>query len=290
MKCLHCGAMTTNGLALCDLCQRFAADCLEVLPVHFRNLARQRRPGRPNGSVPSGGGGRFNEGGSRSVVAALGRVENDVATWAKALADDRDIELPKADTEVETFTATCALLVERLTTIATLEWAGEFVREIDRAWRTLRQVTASTMPGWYAGACRQPAGRDMEGNEHTCGADIHVLPGEDWVTCGRCGTTTHAADHLPVILEEAGDWLARPKPMAEALVALVQTEQSVPRLHKRISKWGERGPDAGGIKSYRRLDLDGDEVGPKRFRLGDVLDRLLADGATRLDQTERRAS
>jgi hypothetical protein len=65
--------------------------------------------------------------------------------------------------------------------------------------------------------------------------------------------------------------------MAEALVALIDTEQSVPRLHKRISKWGEREQ----IDTVRRTDADGDAIGPKRYRLGQVLDRLLAEGATR---------
>ena len=60
----------------------------------------------------------------------------------------------------------------------------------------------------------------------------------------------------------------------------LDTEQSVPKLHKRISKWGEREQ----VEVLRMRDADGDEVGPKRFRLGDVLDLLFAEGATRLDQ------
>lgn len=285
MKCLHCGAMNTNGLALCDLSQRYAADLLEHLPIHFRNLARQRRPGRPNGSVGGVGGRSFGEGGSASVVAALGRVEADVSGWAKALADDRVLDIPEGDTEVETFTLICQWFIERLTTIATLEWAGEFVGQIERAEKSLRRVTETTMPGWYAGACRQPTGRDMEGNEHTCGADIHVMPGLTWVTCRRCGTTTHAADHLPAILEEASDWTARPKLLAEALVALT-TEQSVVRLYERIKKWEQRGKVVG----RRRVDAEGDEVGPKKYRLGDVLELLEKEGETRSSAVERKAS
>ena len=88
--------------------------------------------------------------------------------------------------------------------------------------------------------------------------------------------------------------------LAEAVVALGDTEQSVPRLHKRISKWGEerkrrviRDGEAvtlvtpPKIEVYRRRDDDGDEVGPKRFRLGDVLDLLRSEGATRLDRSAR---
>jgi hypothetical protein len=61
--------------------------------------------------------------------------------------------------------------------------------------------------------------------------------------------------------------------IAEALVALLDAEQSAPRLHKRISKWGERDK----IEVIRQVDDDGDPVGPKRFRLGDVIDALAGE-------------
>jgi hypothetical protein len=61
---------------------------------------------------------------------------------------------------------------------------------------------------------------------------------------------------------------------------------SVPRLHKRISKWGEREQ----VENMRRRDSDGDEIGPRRYRMGDVLDRLLAEGATRLRENVAEAS
>ena len=63
-----------------------------------------------------------------------------------------------------------------------------------------------------------------------------------------------------------------------------------PRLHKRISKWGER-TEGKCIVPIRRLDADGDPIGPKRFRFGDVLDLLMSEGATRLDdEFTRQAS
>lgn len=278
VTCLHCHATTTNGLALCDLCQRYAATCLDTLPTYFRNLSRSRRPGRPNGSIGAGG---FGDGGSASVIAALGRAENDLSTWARTLADDRDIALPEADTEVELFSALCVMFGTMLTTVATLEWAGEFVRDIARHERSLRAVTEASMPGWYAGTCRQITGRDMEGNTYTCDQPTHVIPGLTWVTCTSCGATTYARDHLDVVLHEARGWVAPPKRLAEALVALLDSEQSVPRLHKRISKWGERDQ----IETVRRTPYE-----PKRHRLGDVLDRLAVEGQTRGDRTTEPTS
>jgi hypothetical protein len=295
--CLHCKATTSNGLWLCDLCKRFASDCLTDLPVYFRNLARQRRPGRPNGSLGRGAG--WDEGGSMSVTAVLGRVENDISTHARMLKDDRGIVLPEADTEVELFAALCGLLDTLLTTIGTLGWAGEFVKDVGRHARTLRAVTSESIPGWYAGTCRLPTGRDMEGNEHTCGTPTYVIPGETWLTCKGCGATTHARDHLEIVLEEAREWHAPPMRLAEAIVALLDTEQSTPRLHKRISKWGKREQITvtRATKTQQVYDLESGEmvwreveVGPKRYRLGEVLDRVLAEAEARINADAAKAS
>jgi hypothetical protein len=101
-----------------------------------------------------------------------------------------------------------------------------------------------------------------------------VIPGLTWVTCEVCGATTYARDHLSVVLNEARDWTARPKAVAEALVALMDGEPSVPRLYDRIRKW----ESFKWIKSTRRKDADGDPVGAKLYRLGDVYDLALGKG------------
>jgi hypothetical protein len=278
MNCLHCGAPTTNGLALCELARRKAQADLEYLPVYFRNLARWRRPSRPNGSLGTSGQWLIKRGESESahISVALERASNDLTTWARALADDRGIELPDAETEAEMVDALCSLLGSHLTSIATLEWVGQFVADMDRHERALRRLTETYVPGWYAGSCRRRVTMD-----DACGAATYVVPGLTWVTCGACGSTTYARDHLETVLAEARGWVARPMRLAEALVALVDTELSVPRLHKRISKWGEREQ----IEAFRVTDY-----APKRFRLGEVLDLLCAEGATRLEEPEEMSA
>lgn len=285
IRCLHCGAETSNGLALCELCRMGAAKVLEFLPVYFRNLARWR-PGRagarpvPGSRIPSSGATVAND----RVSRALDEAGNALTTWARKLTDDRGIKPPIADDEAAQMAALCRWFAENLTSIATLDWCGDFICnerhpkgvECDGLGHheyRLQCLTLNVAPGWYAGAC---------GN---CGAPTHVVPGLTWVTCQMCGVTTYARDHLDTVLDEARGWVARPMRIAEALVALIDTEQSVPRLHKRISKWGERGQ----IEALRRLDSDGDEVGPKRFRLGEVLDLLYSEGQTRTSD-EHRAS
>lgn len=268
--CLHCNAPTSNGLALCDLSQRKASDVLEAIPVYFRNLARWR-PGRA-GSRPVPGSrvlydGERRDGPPDRIARALEEVGNDIAGWVRSLADDRGVEIPDTDTEADQIAVCCELLADHLTSVATLEWAGEFVRKLVGHERRLDGLT-DVVPGWYAGGCRQV--RTLEGD--LCGSGLYVVPGLTWVTCRACGSTTAARDHLETVLEEARDWVARPKALAEAIVALVDTEQSVPALHDRIRQWSARST----IEAYRRTDPDGDEVGPKRYRLGDVLDRVFA--------------
>lgn len=280
MNCLHCGATTDNGLVLCDLSQRKAATALEFLPVYFRNLARWRPPARPNGSLGGSGSWLIRRGDSEGnqIGNALARAANDLSTWARALADDRGVTMPEErETEAETVEALAAWLVEHLTSVGTLEWAGQFVNDVDRHEKALRSLTESAVPGWYAGACKRRVAMATDDHDGLCGSPTYVVPGLTWVTCGTCGSTTYARDHLDTVVDEARGWVARPMRLAEAAVALIDTELSVTRLHKRISKWGEREQ----ITPLRRVDGDGDPVGPKRYRFGEVLDRLFDEGATR---------
>lgn len=266
LKCLNCGADQTNGLALCDRCQIAAAVILEFVPVYFRNLARWR-PGRAGGRPVPGSRQPASLGAGSAgdhVSNVLDQAGNDISTWAQRLNDDRGVELPQQEDEATTVAALCRLFAEHLTSIATLDWGGDFIVAMGDTEQRLRRLTVRVAPGWYAGECGQ------------CGHPTHVIPGLTWVTCGGCGATTYARDHLDTILSEARGWVARPRKVAEALVAMVDTELSVPRLYERIKKWEQREKIVG----LRNLDSDGDETGPKRYRFGDVYDRVIADGPT----------
>lgn len=277
IRCLHCHAETSNGLALCELCTRAALTYLEFAAVYFRNLARWR-PGRA-GSRPVPGS-REPQGEATGVAAdrisrALDEAGAEMVGHALQLADDRPgIVIPAPDDEATQFVALANLLTAHLTSMSTLDWIGEFVTSMRQMEARLRRLTEAYVPGWYAGACR------------ACGSGTYVVPGLTWVTCQACGVTTYARDHLDVVLDESRGWVARPMRIAEALVALLDTEQSVPRLHKRISKWGERGQ----LEVVRRLDDDGDPTGPKCYRLGEVLDLLQREGQTRTSESVAAAS
>lgn len=304
MNCLHCGATTTNGLALCDLCQRKASTIFDVLPIYFRNLARWR-PGRA-GSRPVPGSRVLYDGTVRGsgtgdrISDSLDETLTALTTWARALTKDRGDfarpltfanavltdELPPEiadelnDDQPLAAAWLCIGLDHHLTSVATLDWCGEFVRELGAHETKLRGLTEASIPGWYAGECRR------------CKVPTYVVPGLTWVTCGGCGATTYARDSLDRIIAEASDWIARPKALAEAVVALVDTEQSVPRLHERIKKWGQREritsirrTERGHVwlLSEERYAVVDQEVGYARYRLGEVFGLLFTEGATRLE-------
>lgn len=308
IKCLHCGAECSNGLALCELCQRLATECFEFLPTYFRNLARWK-PGRA-GSRPVPGsrvlydGHVPNAGTGDKISDTLDEVMTMLTTFARQLTDDRpDFPRPLTfadavlrsdlsdevvdqltDDPARTASLLCAGFTDRLTSISTIDWCGEFVRQISEAEERLRKLTETYVPGWYAGACRQLAGVTDDGNVYRCGSGTYVVPGLTWVTCGTCGTTTYARDHLEVVLNEARDWVARPKALAAAVVALVDTEQSVPRLYDRIRKWASDGDLTTFRHTSRGYKWDDDNLcmvvvdeptGPARYRLGDVVDLAL---------------
>ena len=287
IHCLHCGAETNNGLALCDLCRRMASTILEFLPIYFRNLARWR-PGRA-GSRPVPGSRVLYDGVTPGVGTGdrisdtLDYTANALVTWARMLVEDRPylarllnrLSAARANETVDEAQAVAWLCLgfERyLTSISTVDWAGEFVRDLAHHEEALRKLTEVSMPGWYAGGCRK------------CKASTYVIPGLTWVTCGSCGSTTYARDHLEIILTEARTWVARPKAISEAIVALVDTEASVPKLYTRIRQWAYVG-DIQPIRHMRRGYVWSDEqervvigdemVGHARYRLGDVLDVML---------------
>lgn len=285
MNCFGCSATIDNGLALCDLCQRKARLDLEYLPIYFRNLARWR-PGRA-GSRPVPGSrvlydGHVSNGGTGDRISdRLDETANMLTTRARMLVDDRPylgrlldrLAAAKAAERVDDSQVIAWLCVgfdKYLVSVATLDWCGDLVADLDQHEAILRGLTEAAVPGWYAGACKR------------CAARTYVVPGLTWVTCGGCGVTTYARDHLETIQVEARTWIARPKALAEAVVALVDTEQSVPKVYTRIRQWAHQGSIepiyrtergyAWSVEAERMVVTEGQEVGHARYRLGEVLD------------------
>src|SRR5690349_14366434 len=213
MNCLHCGATTDNGLVLCELCRYGASKRFEVLPVYFRNLARWR-PGRA-GSRPVPGSRVLYDGEIRSADSTGDRISDRLnealtalSTWGRALVDDRgSFERPLTFVDAALMDELPEEIADDKALVFTWLCLGLGHHE-----RRLGQLT-DLVPGWYAGSCRRKVTM-----EAACGAALYVMPGLTWVTCPSCGANTPARDHLEVILDEAADWTARPKALAEAMV------------------------------------------------------------------------
>lgn len=267
MTCDNCGADTTNGLALCQACRAWFLVNAEFIPVYYRNLSRWR-PSSASGAkrvrqvappMPSMPGSSSSD----HIGNTLEEAHTDLLRLTEDLAGARPqyarVIARISAMEEETFVhLACALLTKYVDSLTTLSWIKGIVTGISEIETTLREKTELAIPGWYAGACK------------LCQTPTHVVPGLTWVTCQGCGATTHASDHLPIILEEARDWVAHPGQLAGALVALLDAEVSPFHLRKRISNWGNRDK----LTPIRRLDSEGDPTGPKKFRLGDVLTLL----------------
>jgi len=289
VNCLNCHAEITNGLTLCNLCQKYAQTVFDNLPIYYTNLARWT-PGRA-GSRPVPGsrvlydGHNQHQGTGDRISDRLDETNTWLTEKADKLADarpylwrllDRLNDAHEADTidDAQRIAWLCRGFAKFLPALATLNWAGDFITELEHHETTLRSLTEDCVPGWYAGACRN------------CQAPTFVVPGLTWVTCGGCGSTTYARDHLDIIRAEASEWVASPKHLAEAIVALVDTEQSIPRLYDRIRKWASRTEGkhlTAVIHSTRGYIWDDTTetmvvadvpTGRARYRMGDVLDLL----------------
>jgi hypothetical protein len=268
VTCDHCRADTTNGLALCAACIAWFLINTEFVPVYFRNLSRWR-PSSASGvrSVPGSREPRLpGVAGTDRIGRALDETYGDLMALVRKVAASRPqhaavVARIATFEEERTVRLSCALLTKHVDSFTTLPWVSELLVGISGVEQRLREETERAIPGWYAGACQ------------LCGIDTHVVPGLTWVTCQGCGATTYARDHLEVILKEAAHWIATPAQLSGALVALLDGEVSVFKLRKRITAWGNREK----IEVHRNLDDDGDPVGPKRYRLGEVLSMLDAE-------------
>lgn len=297
--CLHCGAEISNGLGLCDLARRFVTDALGFLPTYFANLSRWQ-PGRAGSrpvpgsrvlffdhDVRQGTGDKISDQLDETLVqlAALAEKVATARPYLRRLLDR--LTAAKADGRIDDgqyIDWLCRGFIRFLPSIATLDMAGDFVRAVASHEEKLRRFTEEYVPGWYAGACANVVDTDDQGNDISCGAGTYAVPGLTWIVCGACGDTTAARDHIETILTEAAGWVGTPKRLAEAVVALVDTEQSVPRLYTRIRQWafvGELEPVQRMGRGYvwdddtERMVVGTVKVGTARYRMGDVLQIVL---------------
>lgn len=271
MNCLSCTAETSNGLALCEMCQTtFTAACVNTA-AYFSDVDRIR-PGQrvkvrstykstpPPAAQPP-----------RDPIAdALDHVATIVFGWCRNLEDDR----PGVPTLPATTELRCGWLEANRRSIATLEWAGECLSEMLDCENMLRRILDRTDTGNYAGICGNEIGRQElpEGEvvTVTCPRHLYKSAGTDWVTCPECGRCWDGEQRREQMRKHAADELAPIRVIARIVVELTD-ESSVEKLTRRIEQWVHREV----LPDYGVRVLDGR---PKRvFRIGDVLKLVVGD-------------
>ncbi|MFT4081173.1 MAG: hypothetical protein QM638_01175 [Nocardioides sp.] len=279
LTCLHCGASTTNGLVLCQRHLHALSEALTNLAAYYadteslkpmRHSVRVRRA--PASQVPSLGAG--GDGWGR-VDAAMYDAENTLTTWCRTLADDRGLTPPCIDLRdlPSSVRRLASWLESYATTVATLGWAAECLRDLRRTAHALRRVLDDADTGHFIGRCGAEVGRQdgQDGQVLTCPRGLYALEGESWKTCPECGHSHDVAARRAALKQATADELAPLRVVARAVVLLVPGEPSVERMIQRIKKWVQREQlDDYGLRHYD--DGSGpDPVARKHYRIGDVL-------------------
>lgn len=264
--CLHCTA-PTEGAALCTRCQHTVLRALGNLSGYHRDLFNLAPPPpgiRHRAERPDPTGGTVARlGGTDPVEDLAARTHLVLVTWMRALIEDR----PGVTWPRDEVPAIALRLGQHLRSIATLEWAGEFARQIVRLELDLRRFIERHRERWYAGVCGWI--EDPERPEDFCTRVLYADPDSDTVRCPLCRTSWPVAHRREVLLTEARNVETNVATIARALVTLLDNEPSQARLERRIQNWVDRG------RLERRGHLDTDGRVRKTYRLGDVLDILM---------------
>lgn len=268
MSCQHCTAETTNGLALCGRCQRTLARALGNVTSYHSDLFTLAPPPagvRRNGDTKDPTGSMVARLGTSDPVGDLAdRARNTLSTWVRALVEDR----PGVTWPGNSVSAMAQRLSQHLRSIATVSWAGEFAREVIRLELDLRRFVEANKERWYAGVCGWI--NDPSTPEVFCTRVLYADPDQERVRCPICQTSWPVAERRAILLDEARNVETNVATIARALVTLLDGEPSQARLERKINKWIERG------RIERRGHVDTDGRIRKTYRLGDVLDLLLA--------------
>jgi hypothetical protein len=219
--------------------------------------------------------------------------------WVRVLVDER----PQLGYPSDTVKSLAGFLTANLRTIATLEWAGEMVRESLIFEHRLRRIIERSKGQWYAGICSNELeperphdahsclctchlgldiGCDIEGGcgrelstieAVYCSRDLYAQPGATYVKCPSCRAQWRVAERRHILLEEARDTLLPVTVIARAALTLLDGEPSLARLDARLRKWIERGK----LDDYGVRVIAGQ---PRRvYRMGDVIDTLTREAS-----------
>jgi hypothetical protein len=268
MTCLYCTAETSNGLALCDRCQNTLRTSFVNVAAYYGDVdniqpgqrvkVRSAYQSTPPPEVKPGAD-RISETLDHTAVIIIG--------WARNLADDR----PMAGEMPTTLVRVCGWLESYVTSIATLEWAGECLREVMDCERRLRHILDKADTGQFAGVCANEVGReDVDGESVPvlCERGLYSTKSSRWVTCPECGRCWDAKQRRAIMRAQAEDRVAPVRVLAKIVVGMTD-EVSEEKLIRSIENWVARPAESPKLKSAGTRYLDGRLR--TVYRVGDVL-------------------
>lgn len=289
--CQHCGR-AVSGVTLCAVCTQTLRVCLTSLPAYFADVSRLKPPARVHGKGTADPTGNAATSAARDRVSeALDNAESTVTRWAKLFAAARPaILLPAAATdtteraEAAEVRRLCGWLEQHLNAIITLTWAGELLhgrRHPDGRWdisslthyeHVLQRIIDNADTGWSLGECGAEVGHDPDGEPVRCVRPLYAVPTLRYVRCPECGATWDVPERREWTIAQARDHVGTVREIARAVVGLIDTESSVERLAARIDQWVTRG------RLHRQ------SFTAKTYRVGDVMDLIREDHATRTEK------
>lgn len=267
LKCLHCEA-ATNGVVLCKRCRTTLTIALQNVGSYHADLfslgATIRVTGRRSGTSDPTGASVNAFRGEPPVERAAAEATTILVAWVRALLDDR----PGLTCPADSVAATSEFLRANIPSIVTLEWAGEFMRQMLELEGSLHGIVSRGQGAtWSAGICGARTGAEVD---DWCPHDLVVKPGQRYVRCGACGHSWPVGERRKRIIEEAREKLLPVSTIAKVAVTLLDGEPSVQRLEARLNKWVERGQ----LEDYGVRVLTHGQQPRRVYRLGDVMDKL----------------
>jgi hypothetical protein len=290
MNCMHCTA-TTNGVSLCAKCRQTLSVSLVNLASYHTDVLRIR-PGervKVRSAYQSTPPSSLNKAVHDKISDAADKVDNMLSTWCRTFVDDR----PQVGQAPLGAVKQCGWLEGHLSTIVTLEWAAELLKDSIASERELQRILDQADTGWYAGKCGYVLAEERPHDQTTCGCGCHVhgwcdidggcdptadvipavvcerglyaTPGHAWIRCPECGMNHPVQERREKMKREAEDENAPIRVIAKVMVGLIDGEHSEERLTRRIEQWVHRD-------KLRDLGVRVIDGRPRRvYRIGDVL-------------------
>ncbi len=174
---------------------------------------------------------------------------NDIATWGRAVEDDRGEEVPVATRGEHQAAVTALWLQGQLEWIRHQQFAAEAMADLREAGDTIKRIVDSPPGQRIAGVCN-------------CGVTMYARESATGVTCESCGldwVVEEAREHLRETLRS---YLVTP---AEAawLLAFFGLTGNRDRSRRTIVMWALRG----------RIESHGEVGGERAYLFGDILER-----------------